>query len=210
LSNINNAIFEEGRKLPLIEDFYTVQGEGYQTGKSAYFIRVGGCDIGCKWCDTKFSWDPNVHTLTDVKAIVEKAKQYPAKTVVVTGGEPSTYDLDFFCKEMKDAGVATFIETSGVYNLSGEWDWICLSPKKHNPPVDNIFQKAHELKVIIYNDDDFEWAEKCSNLVNDNCKLYLQPEWSRFKNNVQKIVDFVKQNPKWGVSLQAHKFMNIP
>jgi len=203
-------IFENGHKLPLLEDFYTLQGEGSFTGYAAYFIRVGGCDIGCKWCDTKFSWNPKIHTLTDVDEIIEKAKTFPAKTIVVTGGEPSTYNLNYLCDELKKAGIKTHIETAGVYPLTGTWDWICLSPKHHNPPRDEYYPLANEIKVIIQTKEDLKWAVEQKNKVNSNCLLYLQPEWSMFNKITPEIVEFIKENPEWRISLQAHKFMKIP
>jgi len=203
-------IFQNGRKLPLIDEFYTIQGEGFHTGKPAYFIRVGGCDIGCSWCDSKISWKPDLHRLVNVSEIVEKAAETPAKAIVVTGGEPTTYQLDFLCSEIKKQNIKTFIETSGAYTLTGVWDWICLSPKKQNPPQPEIFEIANELKVIIFDDSDFEWAEKCALKVNVFCKLYMQPEWSRHNELTPKIVEYVKNNPEWNISIQAHKFMKIP
>ncbi len=195
---------------PLIEDFYTLQGEGFHTGKAAYFLRLGGCDIGCYWCDSKISWQADLHKLISVKEVVERAISFPAKSIVVTGGEPLTYDLDELCKKLKENGITTFIETSGSYKLTGIWDWICLSPKKNAPPKEPILQKANELKVIIYEDSDYEWAEKYAKLVNKNCLLYLQPEWSRHKKITPEIVEYIKKDPKWKISIQAHKFMKIP
>jgi len=195
---------------PLIEDFYTLQGEGFHTGKAAYFLRLGGCDIGCYWCDSKISWQADFHKLISVEEVVEKAISYPAKSIVVTGGEPLTYDLNELCKSLKNNGIKTFIETSGSYELTGTWDWICLSPKKNAPPKEPILQKANELKVIIYEDSDYEWAEKYAKLVNKDCLLYLQPEWSRHKKITPEIVEYIKKDPKWKISIQAHKFMKIP
>lgn len=199
-----------GKKLPLIEEFYSLQGEGFHTGKAAYFIRVGGCDIGCSWCDSKISWKAETHQLVDVDEIVNKAIQYPAKAVVITGGEPLTYNLDYLCGQLQKNGIETFIETSGAYSLSGNWNWICLSPKEQNPPLDDIYLLANELKVIIQTEDDFKWAEINKKKVNNNCILYLQPEWSHYKTMISKIVDYIKQNPEWKISLQSHKFMKIP
>ncbi len=210
MKKFDDNIFEDGKKLPLMEEFYTIQGEGYHTGKPAYFIRLGGCDIGCSWCDTKLSWNPELHKLVEVEEIAIKAGTYPAKAVVVTGGEPLAYNLDFLCSELKKFNVKTFLETSGAYKLSGEWDWICLSPKNQNPPIPEIYAKANELKVIILSDNDFQWAEKNAKQVNKSCKLYLQPEWGRYKKIIPAIVEYVKNNPKWNISLQSHKFMNIP
>ncbi len=201
---------EDGKKLPLLEDFYTLQGEGHFTGTAAYFIRVGGCDIGCKWCDTKFSWNPKIHTLTNVDDIIKKAIRFPAKTIVVTGGEPSTYNLEYLTKQLKEKNINTHIETSGTYKLTGIWDWVCLSPKQHNPPLEEYYDMANELKVIIQTKADLIWAESQKHKVKPDCLLYLQPEWSMFKNITPVIVEFIKENPEWRISLQAHKFMKIP
>lgn len=206
----NKDIFEEGKKLPLVEEFYTVQGEGFHTGKAAYFVRLGGCDIGCAWCDTKFSWDRSLHPLVNTNTIIENARKYPGKAVVVTGGEPSMYPLDYLCDGLKKAGIKTFIETSGTYKLTGSWDWICLSPKLHHPPIDNIQARAHELKVIISHEAELKWAEENARLVNSDCMLFLQPEWSRYHDIIPVLVEYVKENPRWNISLQSHKFMKIP
>jgi len=207
---VDNDLLDNGSKLPLIEEFYTIQGEGFQTGKPAYFIRLGGCDIGCSWCDTKMSWQYGLHQLVDIDEIVAKAASFPAKAVVVTGGEPTLYNLLPLTQKLKDAGIQTFIETSGAYPLTGIWDWICLSPKKQSPPLPEIYPLAHELKVIISDTQKYDWAEECSKYVSPDCKLLLQPEWSKFKMLIHEIVEYVKSNPKWNVSLQAHKFMKIP
>lgn len=196
--------------LPLMEEFYTIQGEGFNTGKAAYFIRLGGCDVGCPWCDVKESWDAEKHPLTSADLIVENAGKYPAKAVVITGGEPLIYNLDYLTSQLKEHGIKTFIETSGAYPLSGFWDWICLSPKKFKPPTPSVLAAADELKVIVFNQSDFKWAEEHAALVSPNCKLYLQPEWSRANIVTPMIVDYVMQNPKWEVSLQTHKYLNIP
>lgn len=203
-------LLEEGKMLPLMEEFYTIQGEGYNTGEAAYFIRVGGCDVGCRWCDVKESWNPDLHPLTETDAIVRNASEQPSKAVVVTGGEPLMYNMDYLCNELKKHHIKTYLETSGAYPLTGTWDWICLSPKKNMAPTGDITQKAHELKVIIYNDSDLAWAEKYAAQVHDKCILYLQPEWSRAKFMTPVIIDYVMKNPKWKISLQSHKFMNIP
>ncbi len=203
-------LLDEGKILPLMEEFYTIQGEGFHTGKPAYFIRVGGCDVGCHWCDVKESWDANTHPLTSADLIVEHALQYPARAVVVTGGEPSAFNLDYLTKELKRHEILTFIETSGAYTLTGEWDWVCLSPKKNSPPKPENFKRAHELKVIVYNKDDFKWAEENAAMLEKNTLLYLQPEWSRATEMTPLIIDYVMKNPKWNISLQTHKFMNIP
>ncbi|HEX2970107.1 MAG TPA: 7-carboxy-7-deazaguanine synthase QueE [Bacteroidales bacterium] len=201
---------ENGEKLPLVEEFYTLQGEGFHAGKAAYFIRIGGCDIGCSWCDSRFAWRSGIHPSVSVDVIVRHAVESGTDSVVVTGGEPLMWNLDLLCKGLKDNGINTYIETSGAYPLSGTWDWICLSPKKNMPPLDYICEIADELKVIIQDAGDFEWAEKYRTKVNDNCKLYLQPEWSRFKQITPEIVDYIKKNYFWRVSLQIHKFMHIP
>jgi 7-carboxy-7-deazaguanine synthase len=200
----------KGLELPLVEDFFTVQGEGWHTGKAAYFIRLGGCDVGCSWCDSRFSWDPELHPLMKTDEIIERAVGSGADSVVITGGEPLMWNLDYLCSGLKLNKICTFIETSGAYPLSGKWDWICLSPKRNIPPSENICRKADELKVIIETSNDFLWAEKYRKLVNRNCRLFLQPEWSRFENIIQEIVDYVRRNPSWRISLQAHKYMHIP
>jgi len=206
----SKKIFENGLKLPIYEEFYTIQGEGFNIGKPAYFIRLGGCDLACHWCDSKRSWKAGVHQLASVTEIVEKIVQLPAKAVVVTGGEPTTYNLEPLCNELKMNNIETFIETSGAYLLTGKWDWVCLSPKKQKPPYEPNYQYANELKVIIYDETDFEWAEQCAKKVSSHCKLYLQTEWSKYKTMIHSIVEYAKQNPQWNVSIQAHKFMNIP
>lgn len=199
-----------GKSLPLMEEFYTIQGEGFHTGKAAYFIRIGGCDVGCHWCDVKESWDASIHPLTNTDSIIENAIKYPARTVVVTGGEPSIYPLDYLTKKLKEKGFQTHIETSGAYPLSGKWDWICLSPKKTMPPTDDIYNKANELKVIIHNKHDFIWAEEQASKINKDIPLYLQPEWGKIKDIMPIIVEYVMKHPKWNISLQTHKYMNIP
>jgi len=201
---------EDGTLLPLMEEFYTIQGEGYHTGKAAYFIRLGGCDVGCHWCDVKESWDAEVHPLTAADTIVEHAKLHPSKAVVVTGGEPLIYNLDYLTEKLQAAGIQTFIETSGAYPLSGHWNWICLSPKKFKGPLPDVIAAAGELKVIVFNKSDFAWAEKHAALVPSTCKLYLQPEWSKAQEMTPLIVEYVMQNPKWEISLQTHKYLNIP
>lgn len=203
-------LLEQGKLLPLMEEFYTIQGEGFHSGKAAYFIRIGGCDVGCHWCDVKESWDAALHPPTLVDSIIENAEKFPAKAVVVTGGEPSMYNLNYITQQLKAKEIQTFIETSGAYPLTGEWDWVCLSPKKTSPPLADNFAKANELKIIIHNKNDFEWAEKNAAQVNENCILFLQPEWSKSKEMTPLIVDYIMNHPKWNVSLQTHKYMNIP
>jgi organic radical activating enzyme len=203
-------IFLGGKRLPVVEEFYSIQGEGYHTGKAAYFIRIGGCDVGCSWCDTKFSWDSSLHPVVPVEPIVARAASHPAAAVVITGGEPLMVNLDYLTRLLREKGLMTFLETSGAYALSGEWDWICLSPKKNLPPEGEIFRVAHELKVIIAAQEDLSWAVENSEKVAPQCKLYLQPEWSRREAILPLIVEFVKVNPRWMVSLQSHKYMRIP
>jgi len=195
--------------LPLMEEFYTIQGEGFHTGKAAYFIRVGGCDVGCHWCDVKESWDADMHPATSTLKIIENAKKY-ANTVVITGGEPLMWNMDYITKNLKNENIKIHIETSGAYPLTGIWNWICLSPKKTKLPLEDIYLKANELKIIVYNKNDFKFAEEQANKVNENCELFLQPEWSNREKMTSQIVDYVMQNPKWKISLQTHKYLNIP
>jgi 7-carboxy-7-deazaguanine synthase len=196
--------------LPIMEAFYTLQGEGYYQGHAAYFIRLGGCDVGCHWCDVKESWDANLHPQLSIGDIVNKAATFPARLAVVTGGEPLMYDLTLLTNELHKQGFQTNIETSGAYPLTGSWDWICFSPKKFKTPLPEVAAHANELKVIIYNQSDFTWAEKYAALVPQNCKLFLQPEWSKNSQMLPAMIDYAKENPRWRVSLQVHKFMNIP
>jgi len=198
-----------GEMLPLMEEFYTIQGEGYHKGTAAYFIRIGGCDVGCHWCDVKESWNADLHPPTETNKIVENAKKY-SDTIVITGGEPLTWDMTPLTSKLKAEGLQVHIETSGAYKLTGKWDWICLSPKKIKLPTKEVYEKANELKVIVYNKDDFRFAEQQAAKVNDTCILYLQPEWSKRDKVVPEIVDYVMANPKWKVSLQTHKYLNIP
>ncbi len=204
-----NRLVATGEMLPLMEEFYTIQGEGFHKGTAAYFIRVGGCDVGCHWCDVKESWNAKLHPPTEVEKIVDNAIKY-SNTVVVTGGEPLTWDMSRLTASLKEKGATIHIETSGAYPLSGTWDWICLSPKKMKLPTDEVYQVANELKVIIFNKHDFKFAEEQAAKVNENCILYLQPEWSNREKMIPLIVDFVMQHPKWKVSLQTHKYLNIP
>lgn len=196
--------------LPLMEDFYTIQGEGYYQGHAAYFIRLGGCDVGCVWCDVKESWDANAHPRVTIEEMVKRAKTSGTKVVVVTGGEPVMYDLTELTAGLHAEGLRTHIETSGVYQLTGAWDWVCFSPKKFKEPHPHIFQQANELKVIVYNASDFVWAESFASKVKSDCHLFLQPEWSKEKEMLPLIIDYVKKHPQWQVSLQVHKYMNIP
>ncbi|UZO80508.1 7-carboxy-7-deazaguanine synthase QueE [Aquimarina sp. ERC-38] len=202
-------LVNQGKMLPLMEAFYTIQGEGYHKGTAAYFIRIGGCDVGCHWCDVKESWNAETHPPTSTDTIVSQALTY-SKTIVVTGGEPLTWNMQPLTKQIKEGGGITHIETSGAYPLTGLWDWICLSPKKVKKPLPGIYQKANELKCIIYNKNDFQFAEEEAEKVNPTCILYLQPEWSVREKMIPLIVAYVMNKPKWKVSLQTHKYLNIP
>jgi len=199
-----------GTKLPLVEEFFSIQGEGYHSGKAAYFIRLGGCDIGCSWCDTPASWDPAIHPLTDVDEIIRHVIESGTDSAVVTGGEPLMWDLGCLCTQLKKNSIITYLETSGAYPLTGVWDWICLSPKRNMPPLPEICTRADELKVIIEDKNDFDWAERFRKKVGRECRLFLQPEWSRFESVIPEIVDYVRMNSEWRVSLQIHKYMHIP
>ncbi len=199
----------QGLVLPLMEDFYTIQGEGAHTGSAAYFIRIGGCDVGCHWCDVKESWNPDTHPPLPVEEVVGRVHG-PASTVVVTGGEPMTWNMEPLVDALHEKGYTVHVETSGAYPLTGKWDWICLSPKKTQPPKAVYYERAHELKVIVYNKNDFQWAEEHASKVNAQCQLYLQPEWSRREEMMPLIVEYVQQHPRWRVSLQTHKYLNIP
>ncbi len=203
-------LLKQGKLLPVMEDFYTIQGEGFNSGKAAYFVRVGGCDVGCHWCDVKESWDASLHPLVKVEDVVEKVIQSGSKAVVITGGEPLQYNMDYITAEFKKKNIETFIETSGAFPLSGNWDWICLSPKKTMNPLEEVYKKANELKVIVYNKNDFDWALEQAKKVSKDCKLFLQPEWSKSNDMMPLIVEFVKEHQNWMVSLQSHKYMNIP
>ena len=204
--------------LPVMEHFYTLQGEGFHQGRAAYFVRLGGCDVGCVWCDVKESWDANIHPRFSIEEIIqtiirccgqpEEKKKSPI--VVITGGEPLMHNLDELTASLQQAGFETNIETSGAHPLSGNWDWICLSPKKFKAPLPGILLVANELKVIIFNKSDFDWAEKYAAMVNANCKLYLQPEWDKAAEMTPLIIEYIKANPQWELSLQIHKYINVP
>jgi len=196
--------------LPLMEDFYTIQGEGSYQGQAAYFVRLGGCDVGCVWCDVKESWDASDHPFVSVAEIVDRVTSSGTRMVVITGGEPLMYDLTQLTASLRNTGIRTHLETSGVYPLTGTWDWICFSPKKFKSPDASVPGRADELKIIVYNQSDFDWAEKYAAMVNRNCELFLQPEWSREKEMLPLIIDYVKAHPQWKISLQIHKYMNIP
>ncbi len=206
---MNNSI-SRSKPLPLMEAFYTLQGEGHHAGRAAYFIRLGGCDVGCHWCDVKESWDGDAHPKTTVSQIVADAILQPARLAVITGGEPLMYDLTELTDELLSEQFETNIETSGVYEVTGSWDWICFSPKKFKKPHQSIYVQANELKVVIYNKSDFEFAETHAALVGPSCILALQPEWSKIEEMLPLIIDYIKQNPRWRMSLQSHKYMQIP
>jgi organic radical activating enzyme len=220
-SKIKNQKSKITTTIPVMEHFYTLQGEGFHQGKAAYFIRLGGCDVGCIWCDVKESWDADKHPKYDMGSLIEDIKKnIPVSPsagggqgeaiVVITGGEPLMHDLSELTKEFQAGGFKTHLETSGAYPLTGSWDWICLSPKKFKAPLPGILPEAHELKVVVFNKSDFEWAEKYAAWVSSNCKLYLQPEWDKASQMTPLIIDYIKAHPKWELSLQIHKYINVP
>jgi 7-carboxy-7-deazaguanine synthase len=196
--------------LPLMEAFYTIQGEGAWQGHAAYFIRLGGCDVGCVWCDVKESWDVAKHPAVPVADLVASAAQHPARLAVVTGGEPAMHDLGPLTRTLQQAGFRAHIETSGAYPLTGTWDWVCFSPKKFKAPHPSVYAQADELKVIVYHRSDFAFAEQHAAQVRPGCKRLLQPEWSRSAQMLPQIIEYVKANPGWQISLQTHKYMDIP
>lgn len=193
-----------------MEAFYTLQGEGFHAGKAAYFIRLGGCNVGCFWCDVKESWDAEIHPKISIQNIVEKAAEQEGRIAVITGGEPLLHNLDELTLQLHKAGFKTHIETSGSSPLSGTWDWICVSPKKFKAPLPEVLQQANELKVVVYNKHDFIWAKQNALQTSSHCKLYLQPEWSKAKEITPLIVDYIKSNPRWQLSLQIHKYIDVP
>ncbi len=207
---MDHKLLNLGIHLPIVEEFYTLQGEGLQAGRAAYFVRIGGCDVACEWCDTKESWNPSMFPPQPVDDLVERAAAYPAKAIVVTGGEPLTWNLGYLCDELKKKDMTTFLETSGSQELSGTWDWICLSPKKNAPPLPDIFTYASELKVVIHDDSDFAWAEENADKTAPSTALLMQPEWSRREIMIPRIIDYIMKNPKWRISLQTHKWLKIP
>lgn len=209
LNSYERALVKEGKLLPVMEHFYTLQGEGAHTGKAAYFIRLGGCDVGCHWCDVKDSWDASKHPLTPIDELAKIAAE-TCEIIVITGGEPSMWNLEYLTSELKKYGAKIHVETSGAYSLTGDLDWITLSPKKLAEPQSDVIDKADELKCVIYNHHDFKFAEKFAGKVNPNCKLYLQVEWSKKDQMTDKLIEYVKQNPKWQVSVQTHKYLDIP
>jgi 7-carboxy-7-deazaguanine synthase len=196
--------------LPVMEAFYTLQGEGFHQGRAAYFIRLGGCDVGCFWCDVKESWDAAAHPQLPLDRIVAQATEYPGRLAVITGGEPLLHNLDELTSRLHEAGFETNIETSGSSSLSGHWDWICLSPKKFKAPLPAIVPLANELKVVVYNKHDFAWAETYASQVTSSCKLYLQPEWDSAAEMLPLIIDYIKDHPQWELSMQLHKYINVP
>ncbi len=196
--------------LPVMEAFYTLQGEGFHQGRAAYFIRLGGCDVGCFWCDVKDSWDASKHPQLTIEEIVVTAEKFPGRLAVITGGEPLMHELDTLTRKLKEAGFETNIETSGSSPFSGNWDWICLSPKKFKAPLPEIIPLANELKVVVYNKHDFEWAETYAAQVNATCKLYLQPEWDKAAEVTPLLINYIKDHPQWELSLQVHKYINVP
>ena len=204
------ALLEEGRRLPVVEDFYTIQGEGYHTGKPAYFIRLGGCDVGCRWCDAKHTWNPQLYPPVAIGTVVERAASYPARAIVLTGGEPLLYPLGPLTDALHARGLEIFLETSGSHPFSGRFDWICLSPKRKQPPLKEAYPRADELKVIVETTDDLAWAEEQAAAVSRHCRLYLQPEWSVAERIMPAIVEYAKAHPRWNISLQTHKYMHIP
>ena len=209
-SNSNTTLIEEKSALPVMESFYTIQGEGFHQGRAAYFIRLAGCDVGCVWCDVKESWDEKLHPLQEIDDMVGEAKINPGRLAVITGGEPTIHNLEMLTKTLKEAGFETNIETSGSSPLSGSWDWICLSPKKFKLALPEVMAVANELKVVVYNNSDFDWAEKHAEFVPADCKLFLQPEWSKKEVMLPKIIDYILKNPKWELSAQLHKYINVP
>ena len=204
INTINTA------SLPVMEHFYTLQGEGFHQGRAAYFIRLGGCDVGCVWCDVKDSWDASKHPMFDIETLKQHVKETPSEIVVITGGEPLMHNLDALTTTLQAAGLKTNIETSGAHPLSGHWDWICLSPKKFKAPLPGILPFANELKVVIFNKTDFAWAEEYAAKMSPDCKLFLQPEWDKAATVTPLIIEYIKANPKWELSLQIHKYINVP
>jgi len=196
--------------LPLMEEYYTIQGEGFHAGKAAHFLRLAGCDVGCVWCDVKDSWDADKHPKISIDSLLNMVEKQKAETVVITGGEPLMHNLDLLCEILQGAGKKTFLETSGAHPFSGSWDWVCVSPKKFLTPRPESLSRADELKVVIYHPSDFKWAELHAAQTTEHCLLYLQPEWTKINEVLPLIVDYVKQNSKWKISMQIHKFMNIP
>ena len=210
MNSSDAVLIKEGKLLALMEAFYSIQGEGFHTGKAAYFLRIGGCDVGCHWCDVKESWNANLHPLTEVEEIIKLIDRTKVNTVVVTGGEPLMWNLNLLCNRLRKKGLKVHLETSGAYPMSGEFDWICFSPKKNQKALDEIKQLANELKIIVQNKQDLKWVKQQQLEVSTSCKLYLQPEWSKRDGVIPLITDFVMENTEWQISLQTHKYMNLP
>ena len=200
----------ENHAFPVMEHFYTIQGEGCFSGYAAYFIRLGGCDVGCHWCDVKESWDADNHPKTSIDTLLSVVKSTSVDKVVITGGEPLMYDLKPLTDLFLGNKIRTHVETAGVYPITGNWDWICFSPKKFKKPLEEYYEQSHELKVVIFTKKDFEWAEEHAAKMNKNATLFLQTEWSKSEELLPLIIEYVKENPKWRISLQTHKYMNIP
>ncbi len=209
MTNTTENIIDIHQQLPVMESFYTIQGEGAYTGHASYFIRLAGCDVGCVWCDVKESWQAQDHPLVSVNTLVEEAKNVPAPIVVITGGEPLLHNLDALTNYLHQSNKRTHIETSGSSALSGTWDWICISPKKFKPALADVLEKANELKVVIYHKSDFAWAETFTSQVGENCKLYLQPEFDKMDSILPSILSYIQENPKWNLSLQVHKWIGV-
>ncbi|MEG1611729.1 MAG: 7-carboxy-7-deazaguanine synthase QueE [Alistipes sp.] len=208
--DVNKELLDSGGKLPLVEDFYTIQGEGFHAGKPAYFIRLGGCDVGCRWCDAKYTWNPSLYPPTELATIVNRAAACAAQAIVITGGEPLLYPLEPLTTALRNRGLQIFLETSGTHPFSGDFDWVCLSPKPQQPPLQEAYARAHELKVIISGEADLVWAEQNAVHVGAQCMLYLQPEWSVAEQVMPLIVEYAKAHPRWNISIQTHKYMHIP
>ena len=205
-----NILDSDGRFLPVMEYFLSLQGEGFHTGTASFFLRIGGCDVGCHWCDVKESWNPERHPVSNIDDIIAKIPKH-IKVVVITGGEPTLYNLNYLTQQLHNQGKQIHLETSGTGNLSGSFDWVCLSPKKNEKPKKEFFELANELKMIIFNKTDFDFAEKQADLLPDkSCELYLQPEWSQRQKMIPLIIDYIQKNPQWKISLQTHKHLNIP
>ena len=210
MNSSDAVLIKEGKLLALMEAFYSIQGEGFHTGKAAYFLRIGGCDVGCHWCDVKESWNVNLHPLIEVEEIIKLIDETRVDTVVITGGEPLMWNLNLLCTRLRRKGLQVYLETSGAYPMSGEFDWICFSPKKNQKAFDEIKELANELKIIVQNKNDLKWAKQQQLEVSASCKLYLQPEWSKRDEVTSLITDFVMENTEWQISLQTHKYMNLP
>ena len=207
---VESDLLDGGRKLPLVEDFYTIQGEGFHAGKPAYFLRLGGCDVGCSWCDAKYTWNPRLYPPVDVRTVVERATACAARAIVITGGEPLLYPLGPLTEALHACGLEIFLETSGSHPFSGRFDWVCLSPKRRQQPLEEAYARAHELKVIVECEEDLQWAERCAARVGRRCLLYLQPEWSASDRIMPLLVEYAKAHPQWNISIQTHKYMHIP